>query len=105
MSSSTTFLLKVPLMYLQLLVIISTAGQIISDDDDGLTTTSSICGRNTVTDGVGPRISAPQTGGEVVAGRGSWPWMASLGRCVLTTCVGGRTIVTSDNYVCDLKQL
>ena len=45
------------------------------------------CGRNTVTERlvegaqvVGPRINAPESGGEVVAGRGSWPWMASLGR-------------------------
>ncbi len=29
---------------------------------------------------VGPRINAPDSGGEVVTGRGSWPWLASLGR-------------------------
>ena len=50
------------------------------------------CGRNAVTDrtrsgspsrfggGSGPRISRPEDGDEVVAGRGTWPWMASLGR-------------------------
>ncbi len=42
------------------------------------------CGRNIVTDNIdveiGPRIQAPDSGGQVVAGRGSWPWLASLGR-------------------------
>ncbi len=42
------------------------------------------CGRNIVTDkinvSVGPHIKAPEFAGEVVAGRGSWPWLASLGR-------------------------
>ncbi len=43
------------------------------------------CGKNVVTDKIedvsaGPYINAPDTGGQVVAGRGSWPWMASLGR-------------------------
>ena len=50
------------------------------------------CGRNAVTDrtrsgspsrfggGSWPRINRPEDGDEVVAGRGTWPWMASLGR-------------------------
>ncbi len=42
---------------------------------------SPVCGKNTVmTWQTTPRFAIFATGGEVVAGRGSWPWIASLGR-------------------------
>ncbi len=47
------------------------------------------CGRNTATGtgdfidpnlDIGVRVSVHPVAGEVVGGRGSWPWLASLGR-------------------------